>query len=265
MDGFYRDIKKVGGTYISLLEAAARIYDEDYKAPRNRSKLRESVALVEVRRSLGYSNKFTAYFDENNLLENLLLHNSVKYREFPEEESFLQGLKRSTDSYYNGHEIFVLTATRNFQLKIFIDKMNYGIIHLEYEDTPTQILRKRKGMVSRFVKLTKTIDFRPVNGKLYLNYMSVDSRINWYDLRTNELRFETELQQQLMINAVESHPSERIGRTRKMRRYGLQYQDLPYNKKFWDSYNMIKESPLDKKIIEDLEKLGPLEKQFGDN
>jgi len=149
MDGFYRDIKKVGGTYISLLEAAAKIYDEDYKAPRNRFKLRESVALVEVRRSLGYSNKFTAYFDENNLLENLLLHNSVKYRQFPDEESFLHLLSRSPDSYYDGHDIFVLTASSDFHLKIFIDKMNYGIIHLEYEDTPTQILKKRKGMVSR--------------------------------------------------------------------------------------------------------------------
>src|SRR6185436_16982833 len=28
MDGFYRDFKKVGGTYISLLEAAVQIYDE---------------------------------------------------------------------------------------------------------------------------------------------------------------------------------------------------------------------------------------------
>ena len=39
MDGFYRDIKKVGGTYISLLEAAVKIYDEDYQMPRNKIKL----------------------------------------------------------------------------------------------------------------------------------------------------------------------------------------------------------------------------------
>jgi len=50
-----------------------------------------------------------------------------------------------------------------------------------------------------------------------------------------------------------------------MKPYGLQYQDPPYNKEFWDNYNMIKESPLDRKIIEDLEKQGPLDKQFKDN
>ena len=33
LEGFYRDVKKVGGTYISLLEAAVKIYDENYAEP----------------------------------------------------------------------------------------------------------------------------------------------------------------------------------------------------------------------------------------
>ena len=60
MDGFYRDIKKVGGTYISLLEAAVEIYDESYARPRNKLKLREGVRLLEVRKSIGYESKFTS-------------------------------------------------------------------------------------------------------------------------------------------------------------------------------------------------------------
>ena len=47
-----------------------------------------------------------------------------------------------------------------------------------------------------------------------------------------------------------------------MKNYGLQYQDLKYNKAFWDNYNVIKESPLDRKIINDLEKNISLDKQF---
>src|SRR5882672_5692756 len=65
MEGFYRDIKKVGSTYISLLEAAIKIYDEDYKEPRNKFRLKERVRLIEVRKSLGYENKFTKYFDQD--------------------------------------------------------------------------------------------------------------------------------------------------------------------------------------------------------
>ena len=58
LDAFYRDVKKVGGTYISLLEAAVKIYDEDYREPRNKYKLRERVRLVEVLKSLGYESRF---------------------------------------------------------------------------------------------------------------------------------------------------------------------------------------------------------------
>lgn len=265
MDGFYRDIKKVGGTYVSLLEAATKIYDEDYKTPRNKFKLRERVALMEVRRSLGYGNKFTAYFEQDNLLEELLLQNNIKYRQFPEEDIFFESLKREADSYYNGHEIFVVSHTIDYKLRIFIDKTNFGIIHLEFESDAQNQISKKRGMVSRFVFLKRTVDFRQFEGKLYLNYISLDSRINWYDLKTNELKFETELFQHLLINEIETQAQERIGTTEKMRSYGLQYQDLPYNKTFWDNYNVIKESPLDQKIIEDLEKLGPLEKQFQEN
>src|SRR5574339_732744 len=79
LDGFYRDVKKVGGTYISLLEAAVKIFDEDYKEPRNKFKLRERVKLLEVRRSMGYEDRFTTYFDQDNLLEDLLLQNNIRY------------------------------------------------------------------------------------------------------------------------------------------------------------------------------------------
>ncbi len=50
-----------------------------------------------------------------------------------------------------------------------------------------------------------------------------------------------------------------------MRNYGLQFQNQLYNKQFWDNYNVIKETPLDIKIIEDLEKHAPLNQQFEDN
>lgn len=265
MDGFYRDIKKVGGVYVSLLEAATKIYDEDYRAPRNKFKLRERVALMEVRRSIGYGSKFTAYFEQDNLLEELLLQNSIKYRQFPEEQVFFDSLRRDKDTYYNGHDVYVLVYNTEYNLKVFVDKTNFGIIHLEFESKATSDMTKRRGLISRFVYLKRTVDFRSFKGKLYLNYISLDSKVNWYDLATNELKFETELLQNLLINEIESETKSRIGTTEKMRSYGLQYQDLPYNKAFWDSYNVIKESPLDRKIVEDLEKLGPLEKQFQDN
>lgn len=262
MDGFYRDLKKVGGTYISLLEAAVKIYDEDYREPRNKYKLRERVALQEVRRSIGYASRFTSYFDQDNLLEDLLLHNSVRYRHFPLEELFYESLTREKDTEYNNQQVFVISYSRDYRLRVYVEKSNYAIIHVEFESTLEEPLTKKRGMESRFVRLKRVIDFKPFLGKYYLNYLTVDSNVNWYDIRTKELKFETELNQSLLINEVVPNTIRRVPATEKMRNYGLQYQDQPYNKAFWDNYNVIKESPLDRKILQDLERHGPLEKQF---
>lgn len=265
LDGFYRDIKKVGGTYISLLEAAVKVYDEDYAEPRNKFKLRERVALLEVRRSIGYESKFTTYFDQDNLLEDLMLHNSIRYRHFPLEQVFYDNLKREKDSYYGDHSIFVVSYTGEYKLRVYVEKGTYAILRTEYENDQDEALMKKRGLESKFVNLKRVIDFKPYDGKYYLNYITVESKVNWYDYKTKELKFETELSQSLLINEVFTNTDRRITTTEKMKNYGLQYQDLPYNKEFWDNYNVIKESPVDRKVIEDLEKHGALDKQFKNN
>jgi CarboxypepD_reg-like domain len=264
LEGFYRDLKKVANTYVSLLEAAVSIYDEDYKEPRNKFKLRERVALKEVRRSIGYSSKFTSFFDQGNLLEDLLLHNSIRYRHFPEQDEFLKQLTREKDTDFNNSPVYVVTHKLD-QVKLLIDKKTFAILHLEDENTSDLFVGKKRGLVSKLVKVKRVIDFKAFEGVMYLNYLSVNSQINWYDGETSELKFETELNQILLINAVEPNTSKKIGLGQKMKNYGLQYQDQAYNKAFWDNYNVLKESQLDKKIISDLEREQSLEHQFGDN
>lgn len=266
MEGFYRDIKKVGGSYISLLEAAVEIYDESYKRPRNQHKLREGVRLVQVRKSVGYENKFTGFFDQDNLLEDLLLHNTIRYRQIEEREEMYAVMKKERDSYYNGNEIYVISYNGEYFLKIFIDKTDFSIIHLEFEmDGSDKIPGRKKNMSSRFTGIKKTIDFKRIAGKMYLNYISVTSKVDWFDDKTNEVKFKTELSQQLLINQVIPATEEEISSVQKMSSYGLQHQHGSYDKKFWSKYNVIKDTPLDQKIVQDLEKAGPLDKQFEKN
>lgn len=264
MDGFYRDVKKVGGTSISLLEAAVKIYDENYLEPRNKEKLRERVKLIEVRKSLGYDNKYAPYFHQRNLLEDLLLHNNIRYRTIDGDEAFFAGMKREKDSYYNGHETFVVSHVDDFSFKIFIDKEDYAITRLEYE-VGGDNSERRKDLISKYWTYRKTLDFKRYQGKMFLNYITVVKKEKWYDDVTSEFKFETELEQHLLINQVIPKTEQRITSTDKMRNYGLQFQDYPYNKKFWDEYNVIKDTPIDDKIIADLERIAPLEKQFENN
>ncbi|MEM6523811.1 MAG: carboxypeptidase-like regulatory domain-containing protein [Bacteroidota bacterium] len=265
MDGFYRDLKKLGGTYFSLLEAAVKIYDEDYTEPRNKEHLREKVALIEVRKSLSYeTHKFSRYFEQHNLLEDLLLHNHIKYRTFPEEDIFFEGFKRQEGSTYGNDQVFVvLLNSDSYTLKMFVDQDTYAIIKMEYEIRyQDEIVRKKVKSVSKYVSDTKTIIFKQYQGKYYLNYIKVNSRFDWYKSNTDSLNFSTELHQELLVNKVYPNTMDRISSTRKMKRYGLQYQDEDYNKEFWDKYNVIKDTPLDEEIVADLENLGKLEEQF---
>mgnify|MGYP001802064787 FL=1 len=148
-------------------------------------------------------------------------------------------------------------------IKLYVDAESYAIVRMEYKRTYNQeILRKKGDLVSKYISDIKTIDFKEYLGKMYLNLITLESQVNWYDEETNELKFETELQQELLINNIEVNPDDRIGRTEKMRRYGLQYQDQRYNREFWNNYNVIKDTPLDNEIVADLEELGTLEEQF---
>ncbi|HET9486476.1 MAG TPA: carboxypeptidase-like regulatory domain-containing protein [Chryseosolibacter sp.] len=266
LDGFYRDVKKVGGTHISLLEAAVRIYDDNYAEPRNKYKLRESVRLIEVRQSLGYESRFTTYFDQDNLLEDLLLHNNIRYRHFEDGEKVFSRMVRDKNSYYNDHETYVIFYKGDYFMKMYIDTADFSIIHMDFEQGfEDEYIGRRNDLVSKFAGIKKSIDYRKIGGKMYPSFIAITSRINWYDSETSELKFETELFQQLLINKVTPNAKERIRSTEKMRNYGLQFQDRPYNKQFWDNYNVIKETPLDQQILRDLEKHAPLKVQFEGN
>jgi len=266
LDGFYRDVKKLGGKYFSLLEAAVKIYDQDYDPPKNKDRLRERVGLMEVRKSVGYDNKWVRYFEQNNLLESLLLENDVRYHNFPDmENEFYENFKRIKITYYNEHRVFVVERnTPNRFTRMYVDTDSYAIIRIEQEELfPNAAVRKKKRMVSKHISEKKIVDFKEYRGKMYLNYMTMESKIQWLHEKRESQSFETEIHQELLINRINANTDQRIANTEKMRRYGLQYQDTQYNKDFWANYNVIKDTPLNKEIVSDLEEDdGKLEFQF---
>ena len=266
LDAFYRDVKSVGGSYVALLEAAVKIYDKDYDAPRNKYRLRERVALIEVRKSLGYDNKFTSFFDQTNLLEDLLLHNNIRYRQFPEALDFLSKLERKNSDFYDGRRVFVVESSGDSKLKMYIDALTFAFIRIEYNvNEQAEIITRKQNLYSTIGSLKKIIEFKEYEGKMYLRHIDLETHINWYDERTSKLQFNTTLRQELLVNKINPATGQKIGTVEKMKRFGLQYQHKKYNKQFWDNYNVIKDTPLDKQIVADLEKEISLEKQFLDN
>ena len=268
MDGFYRDLKKVDGIYISILEAALNIYDKDYSSPRNPLKLRERVSLVEVRKSLNYEFEYNKYFDQYNLLEELLLENNIKYRSFTDNPLFFQNISREGINIMGGRTLYELNlrGDNGYFLILFIDTETYGIHKMIYRNgdgtTALQEINRSGKRVEKIMKMEKVIEFKEFEGKLYLKYLKVKTYYDWVNRNTGKLEAKTELDQMLLINQVKITNLQWISTGKKMKRYGLQYQDLPYNKVFWDRYNVIKDTPLDQEIVKDLEKYGDLNAQF---
>ena len=270
MDGFYRDVKKVEGKYVSLLEAAVTIYDKDYEAPRDYTKVRERVAIKEIRKSFGYDYAYAKYFDQYNMLEDILLDNNIKYRSFNDEPLFYQLLQRKMANGSDNNQLILLFINQpGYEFKVFIDPTSYGIVRLEFGWgnglEPIFTYKKNRKLMNNVMRLDKLIEFEPHNGKLYLKYIKTAYKNVWMNTEKGEPEQTTELFQELLINNINDVDPNWIGSAQKMKHYGLQYQHTEYNKRFWDNYNVIKETPLDKKIVKDLEEHGALEEQFKEN
>ncbi len=270
MEGFYRDVKKVGDKYVSLLEAAITIYDKDYEAPRDYTKIRERVAIKEIRKSFDYNLAYKKYFEQYNMLEDLLLDNNVKYRSFNDEAMFYQLLQRKTVRGSDDKPLILLYLDYpGYELKVFVDPKTYGILRLEFGwgngSEPIFSYKKKRKLLNNVMRLDKLVEFETYNGKLYLKYMKTTYKNSWRNIETGKPDQTTELFQELLINNINDKSPNWISSSRKMKHYGLQYQHENYNEQFWANYNVIKETPLDKKIVRDLEEYASLEEQFKDN
>ena len=270
MDGFYRDIKKVGDRYVSLLEAAISIYDKNYKAPRDYTKLRERVGIVEIRKSFDYADSLTPYFEQYNLLEDLLLENNIKYRSFNDEPAFYDNMKRENIIGYDGAPMYLVSLESvGYDLKLYIDKESFAIFRMEFGygdgNVPIFTYKKSRDLENRVMRLDKVVEFEPVDGVFYLKYISSNYKNEWYNTDTQNFEQTTELYQELLVNDIETDNPEWIKSSEKMKRYGLRFQSVPYNEEFWDNYNVIKETPLDRQIVKDLEQEASLEQQFKNN
>ena len=270
MDGFYRDIKKVGDKYESLLEAAIVIYDKNYKAPRDYTKLRERVGIIQIRKSFDYAPALTTYFDQYNLLEDLLLENSVNYRSFNDEPEFYSNLKRETIQGFDNEPMYLISLiVPGYDLKMYIDKKTFAFFKVEFGwgDMVTPILtyKKSRNLENHVMRLDKVVEFEPIDGKFYLKYIRSNYLNHWMNMDTQELETTTELFQELVINDIDMEDPQWVTSSQKMKKYGLQFQNEPYDEQFWANYNLIKSTPPDDEIVKDLEEEVTLQTQFKNN
>jgi hypothetical protein len=132
-----------------------------------------------------------------------------------------------------------------------------------WEGTDKNEWKMNDSIMNRTTFIKKNIKFKRHEGKYHLEYMSYFWRIEGFIKSTNRILFTSDFYQELLVNSIITTNATRPAQGNLMNAENvLELQTKPYNEAFWQSYNIIRESPLNKQIVKDLEEAGALEEQF---
>jgi len=265
LEGFYRDYKKENGTYVVLFEAAVSIYDRGYSNPKNKQVLQERVYLDQVRKTKSIAYK-AAIYKKMNVFRELLRENDVRYvrkhLNVKDQEYVLEEL-----TFLDDKLVYVISTGDNWTYSVYIDTESFAILKLElnakWEGEKQNEWAMNDSIMLRTTEINGIVNFKKYKGKYYPAYMNYDVVMEGFEKSSGKIVFTSDFYEELLINniiieEVKKPKSENLMSSNKV----LELQSKPYNDAFWKRYNVIKETPLDLKIIQNLEKEGSLEGQF---
>ena len=268
MEGFYREIKKVNGVYVSLIEAAVDLYDRHgYKncKVKNRHRLEdidEMGVIRQIRKSYNFLHEEleNEIGLQNNLLAYLLVQNPVKY---PTRISNAKAWQENT-VYLNDKIVYeIIEQLNGVEIKYYLDSDTYAVLEYSEIRKGNYFERKISDSISlKYFDMIKTVRFSSIKGMLYPKHLKLSWKVEKYSLGSHKPVVTLETDLELLLNRIDMKIFKLPSSKEKMKIYSLEWQSGKYNAAFWKNYNMIKETPLNKKIAADLEKELPLEKQF---
>lgn len=263
MNGFYREIRQTNDTYGYLMEAACRIYKEDYKTPYN-------VSLEKIR-SNASSGEFQVRTDEN-FLETILVNDYVSnpvmgfFKRYTKKDNYVIEDTTSIDN----NVVYVVSKGSLPYTKetLYINAKDLAILRYDIEDSygpdgNNQPKRKiGKNLIGRYHYLNMVNIFSKINETYYPSYIRSRFEHDEY----NELKKITEkrsvLMRELVINKVNSVTPSKIDSKTEMKSIKLDDQLQKYDTEFWKNYNVLTRTTIQDEILKDLEKNGTLEEQF---
>ncbi|MFT5916252.1 MAG: hypothetical protein ACJAWV_000349 [Flammeovirgaceae bacterium] len=265
--GYFRDSKKENNQYVSLVEAAVRIYDSDYtNAPKRRRRLLERVAIDQIRRSFDYTGnkEWLQKISKENSLKELLGSNFFRYQYGAFDLMNNTKFAREDDVYYNDKLLYVISIPEFPTTEIYIDSETYAIVRFHYSGT----VEGDEEMVDENIKrvlasVVRDFEFQEYNNKMYLKYIKSEAHYQYIDVSTQAVVNTIDLYLELLVNQIQTEDVRKPGGNETMNKHkGLETQIGPYSQSFWRNYNIIKDTPLDEKLVKDLERGVSLSEQF---
>jgi hypothetical protein len=264
LEGFFREIEQENGKYVLLTEAAVDLYDQNFDGKR-KTNLQESVDVRQTRRSfrLGLGQK------GDNIgfaLADLIENNDVRYN-----RGMLDTANNTYTLYnisqYNDRFVYGVIAKHGTDSSmLYIDIETFGILKIWMERKSRDVKKAfyeerliRKDLMRRRNWFRFSVEFNLYEGKLYPRRMHESEMNELYDANTGQLTINSiETLEFVVTNVIPGKESK----SAKRLKYGMAIKAGEYNEAFWRDLNTLKLTPLDEKLISDLEEDISLQKQF---
>lgn len=264
LEGFFREIEQENGKYVLLTEAAVDIYDKKFDG-RRKNHLQEAIDVKEMRRSLRHG-KQNNRDNIGHALADLIENNDVRYNRGMLDTANNTFTLDTITQYHDRLVYGVEMKHRTDSGMLYIDTETFGILKISMErksEDPAKTFYDER-LVSKDSRQRRnwfrfSVEFELFDGKLYPRRMHESEMNELHDAPTGQLKI-TSIET-LEFVATNIIPGKESKAAKKLK-YGMMIKPGEYHEAFWKNYNTLKLTPLDEKLIRDLEKDISLQKQF---
>lgn len=268
-NAFYRHYCKEDDTYVRLIEAGLDIYQS--KKDKQFVQIPEQKLAFEVtqlRRSFDFT--ASSKLEHTHFSLNFLLSNDITAYEFH------NPLRRNLDQYefsfmdttqLDNEEVLIIdfeprelkAGQTNYEGTLYIETKKLAFLRA---DITERTIRKSK-IDSTHTTLKKQVFFQKIGGALYPDRVISDLEAYHFSIDsvsaeiTDQVRHEAHVE--LMNNAI--FPKNRRAISGKEPTQQA-LRKITYDSVFWNNYTVLKATPLEEKIIQDLSEKMTLNKQF---
>ena len=271
LQAFFRQSRQVGGEYVSLYEAAVDIYAKNHQMT-NKQFTNELFVIREFRKSYDFYDKELGRLLSPpvniNPIKGVLLQNSMKYVKHNNILK-LENADFQLDSVISsqGKEFYVLSLQNPKKACLYVDASNFALVKLEiFQDLHNYktIIDQTFGdtLSAKLQSQTFKIDFKEIEGRYYPFFLEFTIRSTLTDLRNKQIIYDQNTVKQLLVNDI-FYTDVRLPTIKEQtENVSFDQLKLDYNKDFWANYTIVKQTPAESKVLEDLSKNISLEKQF---
>ncbi len=190
---------------------------------------------------------------------------------------------------YNNRQVYIIYyKSRTGRLDegyFYIDTKTLAFVALRFETlnskikdkttrywTPALYSKKRKKCkdFEELINEQAIINYKEINGKWYLNTIRTEIQFDYvfskhYIYHADQPKISYKINRELLINQVETKNVSEKKETSIIANsiYSILCEyDLDYNPEFWENYNLIKATPIQNNVLQQLEINKPLAKQY---